>query len=62
MNNRLMGTLLTFVAVVAGLSFATPSHASAKIVTDADATKLLKQQHRLALQKPMAALLLVKQV
>ena len=42
MNNRLMGTLLTFVAVVAGLSFATPSHASAKIVTDADATEGIK--------------------
>ncbi|GAX04541.1 hypothetical protein IWT140_02183 [Secundilactobacillus pentosiphilus] len=42
MNNRLMGTLLTFVAVVAGLSFATPSHASAKIVTDADATEAVK--------------------
>ena len=42
MNNRLMGTLLTFVAVVAGLSFATPSHASAKVVTDADATEAVK--------------------
>ncbi|GAX05697.1 hypothetical protein IWT25_01022 [Secundilactobacillus pentosiphilus] len=42
MNNRLMGSLLTFVAVVAGLSFATPSHASAKIVTDADATAAVK--------------------
>lgn len=42
MNNRLMGSLLTFVAVAAGLSFAVPSQASAKIVTDVDKTAVVK--------------------
>ncbi|GAW98124.1 matrixin family metalloprotease [Secundilactobacillus mixtipabuli] len=42
MNNRLMGTLLTFVAVAAGLSFATPSHHDTHLKTDADTTEGVK--------------------
>ncbi|MFC6254251.1 matrixin family metalloprotease [Secundilactobacillus hailunensis] len=40
-NNRFMGSMLAVVAVAAGLIFAAPSHADAKVVTDADATSAI---------------------
>lgn len=39
MNNHFVGHLLTAFVVAAGLSFVTPGHAGAKIVTDVDAAQ-----------------------
>ena len=46
-NNRFMGSMLAVVAVAAGLIFAAPSHADAKVVTDADATSAITKTQAL---------------